>query len=50
MFLQIIITVAIIAFAVYLLFKNVKKNASGQCDCGCCSSHCSKYKSEAQEK
>jgi ferrous iron transport protein B len=50
MFFQIIITVAIIAFAVYLLYKNVKKKASGQCDCGSCSSHCSNYKSEAQRK
>ncbi len=51
MFLQIIITAAIIAFAVYILFKNTKKSASGQCsDCASCSAHCSKYKSEVQKK
>lgn len=50
MFLQVIITVGIIAFAIYLLAKNIKKKASGQCDCGSCSSHCSNYKSEVIRK
>lgn len=43
--IEILVTIAIITFAALGLYKNIKKKASGKCDCGCCSNHCSKYNS-----
>jgi len=41
---EILITIAIATFAIVILVKNAKKKASGQCDCGSCSSQCPMYK------
>ncbi|KAJ53522.1 ferrous iron transport protein B [Clostridium tetanomorphum] len=46
MALQIGITSAIVVFAVYILYKNIKNKANGKCDCGSCSSHCPSYKKD----
>ena len=43
MWLEILITLILIALAAFILYKNVKKKASGGCDCGTCSAHCTKY-------
>lgn len=44
MILEIIITSLIVIFAIFIFYKNLKKKASGKCDCGSCSSHCPNYK------
>ena len=41
--MEIIITIAIVASAVYLLYRNIKRKAEGKCDCGSCTSKCPKY-------
>ena len=45
MFIEIIITVALISAALYIIGKSIKKKSTGKCDCDGCSSHCSSYKS-----
>jgi cytochrome bd-type quinol oxidase subunit 2 len=42
--LEISITIILAALAVYILYKNLKKQASGKCNCECCSNHCENYK------
>lgn len=42
--LEIFITIILVVLAVYILCKNLKKQASGECNCGCCSNHCQNYK------
>ncbi|MGE5628803.1 MAG: FeoB-associated Cys-rich membrane protein [Solirubrobacterales bacterium] len=47
MFIEITVTIIILSLAVFILYKNIKKKASGECDCdscGNCSSHCPNYK------
>jgi ferrous iron transport protein B len=47
MFMEITITIIIFALAAVILYRNIKKKASGKCDCGSCgscSSHCPNYK------
>jgi len=44
MYLEILVTVMIFAAAGFIMYKNIKKKASGKCDCGSCSSHCPNYK------
>lgn len=39
---EIIVTILIIAAALFLFVKSMKKKSSGQCDCGHCSESCSK--------
>jgi len=34
---EIIFTAAIIAFAVYIIYKNFRNKESGECSCGNCS-------------
>lgn len=46
---EILITIAIVTFAVVILVKSAKKKASGQCDCGSCSSQCPMYKNKKQK-
>ncbi|WP_084284219.1 FeoB-associated Cys-rich membrane protein [Clostridium lundense] len=50
MTLQIVITSVIVISAVYILYKNIKNKATGKCDCGSCSSHCSSYKKDSSQK
>lgn len=40
---EIIITIAILAAAGFIFYKNVKKSSKGECNCGSCSAHCPKY-------
>ena len=42
--IEILVTAAIVIIALRILYKNIKKKASGQCDCSSCSAHCLKYK------
>lgn len=44
MLIEILVTIILAAFAAHILYKNIKKKASGGCDCGSCSSHCAHYK------
>lgn len=44
MLIEILIAIILAASAAYILYKNIKKKASGNCDCGSCSSHCAHYK------
>lgn len=51
-FMETIIALLIGAIAVYVLYKNIKKSASGDCSgCSGCSSasHCSSYKESKDE-
>ncbi len=41
---EFLIAGVIAASAAYIFYKNIKKKASGKCDCSSCSSHCSHYK------
>lgn len=52
MVIEIIVTVFIVAVAVVIFVRNIKKQASGQCNCGCkdCSSSCSLPKSKKVNK
>ena len=38
--MEIVITLVIVAFAAFILYKNFKKSSKGQCNCGCCSKDC----------
>ncbi|MDT8716335.1 FeoB-associated Cys-rich membrane protein [Clostridium sp. 19966] len=42
--MEILVTVIIILLAAVIFYKNIKKSAKGQCNCGNCSSKCNKYK------
>ncbi|WP_370830553.1 FeoB-associated Cys-rich membrane protein [Clostridium sp.] len=42
--MEIFITALLVIASGYILFKNIKKSSKGGCNCGSCSSHCSKYK------
>lgn len=44
--IEIIVTVLIVFAAGFMLYRSIKKKASGECECGSCSSHCPKYKKE----
>jgi len=41
--MEIIITLAIVTSAIYLLYIHIKRKAEGKCDCGSCTSKCPKY-------
>lgn len=41
--MEIMIALAIAAFAVFIIVKNIKKSSKGECNCGTCSSSCPKY-------
>lgn len=42
--MEILITVLIAAFAVFILVRSAKKKIKGDgCECGSCSSHCPMY-------
>ena len=43
MWLEIIITLILVVSAGFMLYKNIKKKASGNCNCGSCSTHCPSY-------
>ncbi|MEQ8153791.1 MAG: FeoB-associated Cys-rich membrane protein [Clostridiaceae bacterium] len=43
---EILITGAIIAFSILIIFKSLKKSSKGECNCGSCSSSCPKYKTK----
>lgn len=43
MLIEIIVTLAIVFVAGYILFKSLKKKSIGGCECGSCSSHCPSY-------
>ncbi|SFU56818.1 Virus attachment protein p12 family protein [Clostridium sp. DSM 8431] len=38
--MEIIITIAIVLLAVFIIFKNIKKSSKGECNCGHCSKSC----------
>nr|WP_084764574.1 FeoB-associated Cys-rich membrane protein [Clostridium massiliamazoniense] len=46
--MEYIITGLIILSVGFIIFKNLKKSAKGQCNCSGCSSNCSKRKKEAK--
>ncbi|WP_195970831.1 FeoB-associated Cys-rich membrane protein [Clostridium thermobutyricum] len=37
MIVQIIIAALIVAFSIFIIYKNIKKSAKGGCNCGGCS-------------
>jgi hypothetical protein len=46
MWLEILVTIFLVAIATFILYKNIKKKASGGCDCGSCASRCPKYNND----
>ncbi|MBK1813680.1 FeoB-associated Cys-rich membrane protein [Clostridium sp. YIM B02505] len=48
--MEILITLIIVALAGFILFKNVKSSAKGECNCSsnssCSATHCPKYDSK----
>lgn len=42
--IEILVTAVIIVIAFRILYKSIKRKASGQCECGSCSTPCPKYK------
>ncbi|MBP1888857.1 ferrous iron transport protein B [Clostridium moniliforme] len=38
--MEIIITAGIVILAAFIIYKNVKKSSSGQCNCGSCNKNC----------
>lgn len=42
--MEVIITLGIIGFASFIIYKSFKKSSKGECNCGSCSSHCPMYK------
>ncbi|ATD54746.1 FeoB-associated Cys-rich membrane protein [Clostridium chauvoei] len=48
--MEIIITVGIIAFSAFVIYKKLKKSSKGECTCGSCSSHCPMYKNKEEIK
>ncbi|WP_084767034.1 FeoB-associated Cys-rich membrane protein [Clostridium nigeriense] len=46
--MEILITLVIVAFAAYIIFKTLRKSSKGGCSCGSCSNHCPMY--EEKEK
>lgn len=44
--MEVIVAIAIGLFAAFIIYKNIKKSSKGDCNCGSCSSHCSKYKED----
>ena len=38
--MEILITLAILSGAIYIIYKNIKKSSSGECNCGTCSKSC----------
>ncbi|GAA0738267.1 FeoB-associated Cys-rich membrane protein [Clostridium oceanicum] len=43
MVIEIIATIGIVALAFFIFIKNLKKKASGKCDCSSCTSKCARY-------
>ncbi|MDB1954434.1 FeoB-associated Cys-rich membrane protein [Clostridium tertium] len=41
--MEVLITLIIVAFAGYTIYKNVRKSSKGECNCGSCSNHCPAY-------
>lgn len=50
MLVEIIFTILIIAIAVFIFYKNLKKSTSGECNCGSCSKSCPKYMMNKEKK
>jgi FeoB-associated Cys-rich membrane protein len=40
---EILITLIIVAFAGFTIYKTVRKSSKGGCNCGSCSNHCPMY-------
>jgi hypothetical protein len=38
--MEILITIPILLGAIYIIYKNIKKSSSGECNCGTCSKNC----------
>lgn len=48
--IEIIFTLIVIAIAVFIFYKNLKKSTSGECNCGSCSTSCPKYTIQKEKK
>lgn len=44
--MEILITLGIIALALYIIYKSVRKSSKGGCNCNSCSSNCPMHKDE----
>jgi hypothetical protein len=47
---EIVIAVGIAAAAGFIFYRNVRKRAKGQCECGSCSKACPLYEKEHMDK
>lgn len=48
--MEYIITIIIFALVAFILFKNLKKSAKGECNCAGCTAKCSKRKAPSEVK
>ncbi|SKA74991.1 Virus attachment protein p12 family protein [Clostridium sp. USBA 49] len=48
--MEIIITILLLALAIFIFYKNFKKSTKGECNCGSCSSSCPMYNKEKNKK
>ena len=48
--MEYVITAIIIALVAFIIFKNLKKSAKGECNCSGCTSNCSKRKAPSEVK
>lgn len=46
--MEVIITLIIVAFSAFILYKNINKSSKGDCNCGSCSKHCPSYKDKTK--
>lgn len=42
--MEFVITLIIVGFSAFILYKNLNKSSKGDCSCGTCSNHCPSYK------
>lgn len=47
---EVIIAALILGAAGFIFYKNFKKSAKGECNCGSCSSSCPMYSKEKNKK
>lgn len=48
--MEYVITAIIIALVAFIIFKNLRKSAKGECNCSGCTSKCSKRKAPSKVK
>lgn len=48
--MEVIITIGIVGFAAFIIYRSFNKSSKGECNCGSCSNHCPMYKDKDRNK